>query len=88
MIRVAVVDDDPDEIEHLKVDIENYFEKVNIDFEIYLFSSAEEFINSGGKYHLIFLDIQMDEINGLELAQIIRQHDYDTVLIFVTSYNQ
>ena len=48
MIRVALVDDEPDAIEHLKVDIENYFEKVNIDFEIYLFSSAEEFIISGG----------------------------------------
>ena len=88
MIRVALVDDEPDAIEHLKVDIEKYFEKVNIDFEIYLFSSAEEFIISGGIYHLIFLDIQMDEINGLELAQIIRQHDYDTVLIFVTSYDE
>ena len=48
MIRVALVDDEPDAIEHLKVDIEKYFEKVNIDFEIYLFSSAEEFIILGG----------------------------------------
>ncbi len=42
---------------------------------------------SKGKYDIIFLDIYMNEINGIETARIIRKSDRDVKLIFVSTSN-
>ncbi|MCR5346023.1 MAG: response regulator [Lachnospiraceae bacterium] len=35
-------------------------------------------------YDLIFLDIRMDDINGMELTKKIREGDKNVLLVFVT----
>lgn len=64
------------------------FEKLNIEYHISLFASGREFyaaFSKGTRYDLILLDIIMDEINGVELARKIREHDSDAAIIFITS---
>lgn len=55
-----------------------------------VFSSAKEFLTSWhfGNYDIIFIDIYMDEENGVSLARRIRQTDDDVVLVFCTSSNE
>jgi DNA-binding LytR/AlgR family response regulator len=50
------------------------------------FSSGEAFLAafSKGKYHLIFLDIYMGGINGIETAENIRETDKNVMLAFTT----
>ncbi len=50
------------------------------------FSSGEDFLGAftPGKYDLIFLDIYMDGITGMETAKRIRQTDHDCRIIFIT----
>ncbi|MBD5094978.1 MAG: response regulator transcription factor [Subdoligranulum sp.] len=38
------------------------------------------------EYDIVFLDIDMGEINGIELARQMRKKHWNTVLIFVTNY--
>lgn len=38
------------------------------------------------RYDIYFLDIEMPEINGLQLAKEIRKTDENAIIIFVTSY--
>lgn len=40
------------------------------------------------KYDLAFLDIDMGDINGMELARRLREKRRDAVLIFVTNYGE
>lgn len=41
--------------------------------------------NAGERYDVLFLDILMPDINGIELARKIRDFDADAILVFLTS---
>lgn len=58
--------------------------------QILEFSSGEEVLNSyekGKKYDLLFLDVEMEGISGIETGNRIREFDSNALIIFVTSYN-
>lgn len=41
-----------------------------------------------GHIDILFLDIEMEGKSGIETAEIIRETDFDTLLIFVSAYDQ
>ena len=58
-------------------------------YEIDEFESGNEFINLGinmTKYDIVFLDINMDEMDGIETAQEIRKVSNDIFIVFVTAF--
>jgi DNA-binding LytR/AlgR family response regulator len=52
-----------------------------------IFPSGEALLDHfrKGMYHLIYLDIYMNEINGMETARYIRERDEDVMLAFTTT---
>ena len=48
------------------------------------YASGEELRASGKRFDIVFLDIQMEGMNGIEAARSLRQKQEDTVLIFIT----
>ena len=50
------------------------------------FNSGEDFIKSKVKYDCIFLDIEMINLNGIEIATMIRNYDLDTYIIIVSGF--
>ena len=54
--------------------------------EISIFNSGEDFIKSKVKYDCIFLDIEMINLNGIEIATMIRNYDLDTYIIIVSGF--
>ena len=67
-------------------------EKLAIEGQISDFTNSadfiEAFITKGQRFDMILLDIVMDGINGIELAQRIRQVDGDVAIVFITSYSK
>ena len=51
-----------------------------------IFNSGEDFIKSKVKYDCIFLDIEMINLNGIEIATMIRNYDLDTYIIIVSGF--
>lgn len=47
-----------------------------------IFARGEDLLAAGRRFDLVFLDIQLEGINGIETAQIYRQRQEDTVLVF------
>lgn len=41
---------------------------------------------AGERYDILFLDIQMEPMNGIELAKEIRHFDANVIIVFMTSY--
>ncbi len=90
MLRVAICDDD--------VSFSGKFEEIlltikrieHIDFEPEVYFDGKELVNDicvkGRKYDLIFLDIEMKEMDGLTAAKEIRKKDELTMLVYVTSH--
>lgn len=56
------------------------------------YSSAVEALHAihGNTVHLVFLDIQMPDLNGMELARVLNQTNQSaqTKIVFTTAYNQ
>lgn len=80
-LKCIIVDDEPPAIRLL----ENYVEKVSFLEKVGTFNDslkALEFLNSHA-VNLVFLDIQMPQLTGLQLSKIISK---DIQIIFTTAY--
>ena len=89
MLKIAICDDEKYFRENVKKYIENYLKNKDIEFEIDVYESGHELISRGieiVQYSMIFLDINMDEIDGIETAQKIRTFSSDVYIVFVTAY--
>lgn len=84
-MKIAVCDDD---VELLNT-INNYLADYDASLEYDLFSSPAELLDSVDKnfYSLIFLDVMMKPINGLEAAKRIKKIQDKTIIVFITSSN-
>ena len=74
MIQVAICDDIPEEIKKLKVHINRYANENQMQISVSGFSSADDSISAldnSAMYDVIFLDIYMDVLNGIDLADKI-----------------
>lgn len=58
------------------------------EYVIDTYSAGEELLQTDKLYHIVFLDIQMDGMNGIDTARALRQKSEDTVLIFVTGVKE
>lgn len=89
-MRAAIVDDRTDDRTTLYRELYDLLCERGYSLEgIDLFSGGEALLESfePGKYALIFLDIYMEGINGIQTAVQIRRTDLETRLVFVTTSN-
>ena len=88
-MRIAICDDERTYIKKIENDINSLKTHEN-EFEFSEFESGEAFISgfSKDKFDLIILDIEMNDLNGLQTAEFLRQIDKNVILIFMTSYDK
>lgn len=89
MLRIAICDDSEDDREILKSLLEKCY--IFADEEVvYEFSSGKNAVSflqkHPGEIDLLFLDIEMPNLSGMEAAEAIRAFDCSIQLIFVTGY--
>lgn len=53
-----------------------------------VYDSGERFLDSTLKYDLIFLDIVMEGLDGIETARRLRKRDMDCLVVFLTSSSE
>ncbi len=86
MIHVAIVDDSSSDRGLLKESLAYVTEKKQVGFDVDEYEKGETFLfHFKNQYDIIFLDIEMDRIDGIEVARKIREYDQNVILIFVTN---
>ena len=88
MLEIAICDDEEYFLEQEKELISRYMNRFGYQFRIDTFVSGVEFMAVGdriSKYDIVFLDINMREMNGLETARKIRQYTKEAYIVFVTA---
>ena len=89
MIRVAIVEDEEKCSDELKEYIAKYAEKSGETFNVATFADGLDFISDYvAEYDVIFMDIMMPNLNGMDAAKKLRELDKTVCLIFVTNMAQ
>ena len=88
MHKVLIVEDYADEADVLRDAVMRYGEKRGLEFEIETSPVATALARGNRTFDLVFLDIELPGINGMEAAELMRSYDPDTPLIFTTSLAQ
>ncbi len=86
-MNIAIIDDAAEEIKEVTALLKQYAALNQIEIEIDRFSCAEAFLK---KYRpllftVIFMDIYMEGMTGIEAAERIRETDRSVALIFLTT---
>ena len=85
MIRIAVCDDQEIVCENVRKMI---LHEEEYRYEVDLFRSGKELLEAGRKYDILFLDIDMEGIDGIETARKIRLKDKKVKIVYVTAYSE
>ncbi|MEG2787315.1 MAG: LytTR family DNA-binding domain-containing protein [Romboutsia sp.] len=90
MINIAICDDDLDFIAKFEEKIIKIFQTNGVDIYIYKYTDSLKFIQEYEKnfYNLVFLDICMPNVNGLQVAEKIRNADKAVEIVFVTAFDR
>lgn len=91
MIRIAICDDDNNFVGELETMILREASKIGFGAETETYSDGDTLVadmKKGYRYELIFMDIEMERVDGINAARQIRQIDRSTLLIYVSHYEQ
>ncbi len=85
MLKFAICDDEPYMLEELSAHLSGYMKAKNrISYTVDHFLNGRSLMESDCAFDLIFLDIQMEQLDGMEIARMLRQQSNQSLLIFVT----
>lgn len=87
MMRIAICENDKNQLVLMNAYIDAWAEKTRTRVQVEEFSTAESFLlqwTDVDRYDLLFLDIRLGNLSGVELAHIIRKLDANVPLVFVT----
>ena len=86
MLKIALLDDDKTALLISKGAIESFFQEKNIAISLDAFSSPVNFLAMAKEenYRLVFLDIDMPEINGLEVGKKLKEFNPQTDIIYLS----
>ena len=85
MIKFAICDDEPAMARELAGYLARYLEEHEVTaYSVSSFSNGRALLETADGFDVIFLDIQMEEPDGMETARLLRRQGDHSLLIFVT----
>ena len=89
MLKIAVCDDEEIFADRIKKLLEKQLINKGIEHKVDVYSSGIELAKLGdaiSEYRIVFLDIDMEGMNGIQTAEVIRTYSDDIYIAFVTAY--
>lgn len=88
MLKVLIVEDFPDDAALLEEELRRYGERHGLEFDVETSPLATALASGNRSFDLVFLDIELPGINGMEAAGLMRAYDTSTPIVFTTSLSQ
>lgn len=89
IMKVAICDDNKEFV----LILEKYLEDMDVtDIDCEVFYDGEALVDTykrgSADYDVVFLDMEMDRLNGIDAANMIRKMDENVLIVFVTSHRK
>lgn len=89
MLSIAIVEDDAKALGVLKSHISAYMKDFPQDFRVFCYQDGHSFLNDAQLgFDIVFMDIELPTLNGMDAARRFRESDMNAVIIFVTNMAQ
>lgn len=85
MLSIAVCDDEMLDCCKMAKDIKEILQEMEITYTIRQFYHGEELLQAVENFDIIFLDILMYGMDGMQTAQLLRKRGFQNILVFVSS---
>ena len=91
-INIAICDDEQKSLQMIQKELYHIADKLKIEIETYAYKEGKKVLdliyNEKEDFDVLFLDIDMPDVSGLEVAKKLRQKHLDIILIFISAYEQ
>lgn len=87
-MKILICDDEEKYLNVLQRHILEYMSNRYITSDITATTNPSAIIHSNASFDLAFLDIQMDEIDGISLAKELRKRNSKLALFFITNFDE
>lgn len=90
-MRIAICDDMSIVVHQLNTVLTEVVHQVDFPYTVDTFTSGDSFLRAReqeGEFDIVFLDIEIGDMNGIEIARTIRQENYDCLIIFISQYDK
>ncbi len=89
MISVALVEDTREDMQQFQTAFDAYRQNDENEWSLNFFETGRDFLDRfSGQYDLIFLDIELPDMNGIDIGHEIRKKDTRVVLVYLTKMGQ
>ena len=91
MLRIGVCDDLPVFVEKLTEDIESWACRRQVNVQLKKFARGEEVLfdqEAAGDFAAVFMDVELEGINGMETAVKLRERNRLMSIVFVSQYER
>ena len=89
MLRIAVVDDDQEDLSRIRAYLDQYFAAEPREYAVSSFSDGEDLLlQKPDSFDLLFLDVEMRWSNGIDIARSLRERGSDLVILFISRIAQ
>ena len=87
MLNILICDDDKNIVQQVSNLLDEVKSKHNIEFKIDASIDGDFSVDKNAIYDIAILDIQMEGISGLEVAENLKRNNPDVIVIILTSYS-
>lgn len=88
MINILIYDDNQKDIGQLLQCIEKFFIEVNLQYQVHICKNKPDLLQNIKKSDLLFLDMEINEENGIDIGLELQEIKHDCRIIITTSYSK
>lgn len=88
MINIAICDDSRNDIKDIQEYVAEHMREKGIPFQIHIFLSGDALLKKGNAFEIVFLDISMTGMNGIEVGEKLKRINREIKIIYITSFSE